>query len=140
MEIQKDFPILDRCRPSTCIGGKMMRCNRLVAQIFRKHLKPFDLTNSQLSTLFIIAKKQGVSQQELASMLVMEKSTVSRNLKRLFDKEYVFKEAKQIHITTNGKVFLEEVIPVWEDAMKEVTTMLQSEGVEALDLVLSRLR
>ncbi len=135
------YPNLESANPSQCIASKMMKCNRILSQVFRKHLLNFGLTNSQMTILFIIAKKGDVTQAQLASMLYLEKSTVSRNMRRLFEKELIIKEKNQIiNITEKGKSFLEKIIPQWDKAMEESRKLLANDGLEALDTVLSKLK
>ncbi len=111
-----------------------------MSQIFRKYLLEFGLTNSQMSILFIVTKKGDVTQAQLSKMLYLEKSTISRNMRRLFEKEYIFKDQNQIiNITEKGKSFLEQIVPQWEEAMKESRELLKQDGLQALDLVLSKL-
>ena len=129
----KPYPNIDNCDPKQCVSGRIMRCSRIVSSIFRKHLKPFHITNSQLSMLFMITKLQETKQQELANNLYMDKSTVNRNLKRLFEKDYIEKDSGIIRTTESGKERLETIIPEWEKAMKEIKGILKKEGMESLD-------
>jgi len=136
----KHFPKLETCNPSICISGKIMKCNRIVSTVFRKHLKPFGITNSQLTTLFIITKSHKPSQKKISDMLYMDKSTVNRNLKRLINNGYVSKTAiHELQITTKGKSLLEDVIPHWELAMKEIKIILEQEGEAALNIIVNKL-
>jgi DNA-binding MarR family transcriptional regulator len=136
----KEFPNIKNCNPSKCISAKMMKCNRLVANVFRKHLIPFNITNSQLSILFVITKVTGLNQKKIADLLFLEKSTVNRNLKRLFDHHYIsYSENSFLTITHEGKEFLEKVIPYWDKAMDEIREILNVDGENALDLLSLRL-
>lgn len=135
----EDFPNIENCNPRSCISGKVMRSQRIVSSIFRKYLAQFDLTNSQLSTLFVIAKSKGATQVRIAEVMFMDKSTVTRNLSRLLKSNIIEKKGKQVFLTYEGKVFLEKVIPVWEEAMTEMKAKLGSEGLDALDTVVANL-
>jgi len=140
MNSENEYPNLSSCNPQVCISGKIMKCNRKVASVFRKHLKPFNITNSQLSTLFIIGKAPNPSLKVLSSMMYMDKSTVNRNLKRLLDHKLIVKlNIHDLRITTKGKILLETVIPHWENAMKEIRELLEEEGESALNIVLQKL-
>jgi DNA-binding MarR family transcriptional regulator len=133
-------PNLVNCDPGQCISSKILKCNRIISSIFRKHLLPFNITNSQMSILFIVAKRGEATQQELATMLYLEKSTISRNMKRLFDGDLLIKQSpKQIQITEAGKDFLEEIIPAWDKAMGESKALLTAKGEAALTLLLNQL-
>ena len=126
--------------PIACISGKVMKIGRVTSAIFRKHLNPFQVTNSQLSLLFILTKRGGVTQKQLAEITQLEKSSLNRNLTRLFEKGFLTKDSFPIiEITDEGKTFVNAVIPVWEKAMAEIRQILGDDGEEALSLVLNKL-
>ncbi len=126
--------------PTLCISGKMSRVHRFTANIFRKYLHPFGITNSQLSLLFILSKMDGLTQKELTQISVLEKSSINRNLKRLFDHNLATrKDFPIITITQEGKTFVNKVIPEWEKAMAEIKELLGEEGEKALQLLHSKL-
>lgn len=134
------FPNLDACNPSICFSGRMMRMDRIISKIFRKHLASFGLTNSQLSILFITSKKGIVTQQELADMLYLEKSSISRNMKRLLDAAFIKKiNTRQLEMTVKGKKHLEQLIPKWEDAMQEVNDVLGDDGQTAFNILYTKI-
>ena len=136
-----EYPLLESTDPTTCLSGKMSRISRMTANIFRKHIKSFGLSTSQMSLLFLLSKRQGLTQKEICSLLYMEKSTLNRNLKRLFDNNYASKtEFPAINITSKGKAHLEKAIPAWRKAMEEIRTLLQADGEEAVNTVLNKLK
>lgn len=126
--------------PRLCISGKVMRISRTTANIFRKHLHPFDITDSQLSILFILSKAGGLTQKQLSDISVLEKSTLNRNLKRLHDKHYLSRTGFPIiKITEKGKQFVNDIIPEWQKAMDKIKEILGENGEDALDLIHSKL-
>jgi DNA-binding MarR family transcriptional regulator len=126
---------------ASCIAGKVGRISRLTSNIFRKHLAKHDITESQLSILFITSKVKEITQKQISEFYYLEKSTVSRNLKRLVDKGYLDqKQLPRIVITTAGLDFVTEVIPSWESAMKEIKKELGDSGIEAIDEVIAKLK
>lgn len=134
------FPNLESCNPKSCISGQVMKCNRIIANVFRKYLSPFNITDSQLSMLFVISKINEVTQKNISEILYLEKSTVNRNLKRLKEKNYISLDQKVfISITEEGKVFLEQLIPEWNLAMKEIREVIGKEGENALNLLTKQL-
>lgn len=140
MDNTNQFPNLESCSPSSCISGQIMKCNRIVANVFRKYLSPFNITDSQLSMLFVISKINEVTQKRISEILYLEKSTVNRNLKRLKENHYItFDQKVFISITNEGKVFLEQLIPEWDLAMKEIREIIGEEGESALNLLTKQL-
>lgn len=125
---------------SACLAGKVGRISRLTSNIFRKHLSKHDITESQLSILFITSKMKEITQKQICDIYFLEKSTVSRNLKRLVEKGYLEeKQLPRIVITKAGLDFVTEVIPSWNNAMAEIKAELGENGVNAIDEVISKL-
>lgn len=132
---------IDNIDPRTCIASKMMKCHRILSGVFRKHLLPFGITNSQLSMLFVICKKEQVTQRELCDFLFLEKSTVHRNLTKLLEMGFVTRSNfPNFSMTREGLRFLDQIIPAWQAAMNETTDRLGQQGLGALDLVFSQLK
>ncbi|SNS82111.1 DNA-binding transcriptional regulator, MarR family [Ekhidna lutea] len=136
-----NYPLLEATDPTTCLSGKMSRISRITANIFRKHIKEYGLSNSQMSLLFVLSKRRDLTQKELCDILFMEKSTLNRNLKRLVDQKYVTKkDFPALNITETGKAHLEKAIPAWRKAMKEIRSLLLADGEEAVDTILTKLK
>ncbi len=135
-----EFENLKCFNPSECISGKVMRLNRITAKVFRKYLMPFNITDSQLSILFVLTKKGGLTQKQLSNIVQLEKSSLNRNLKRLFDKNYLSRaDFPTIQITHLGKSFVNDIIPEWKKAMDEISELLGKDGKTALNLVHTQL-
>ncbi len=131
---------LRNLNPSICISGKVRRLNRLTANVFRKYLKPFNVTDSQLSLLFMFSKRD-FTQKELAEKTGLEKSSLNRNLQRLFESNYISRsDFPVIKITSSGSAFVNDIIPEWKKAMSEIRQLLGVEGEEALNLVMNKLK
>ena len=140
MNMVSNFPNIENCDPRTCISAKILKCQRVISGIYRKHLKPFEITSSQLSILFISTKLKNVNQAKLSKILKLEKSTISRNMKRLLDRKLIKKDkSMNITITHVGKLLLEQIIPEWEKAKIETKETLKEEGEFALDLLVGNL-
>ncbi|XWN35923.1 MAG: MarR family winged helix-turn-helix transcriptional regulator [Balneola sp.] len=135
------FKNIESFNPSTCISGKVMRLNRITGNIFRKYLSPFGITDSQTSIMFVMSKHEdGLIQNHIATIVQLEKSSLSRNLKRLIDQGYVQKnDSSKIVITHEGKKLIEQVIPEWQKAMDEIRSYIGQDGEEALSTLLNNL-
>ena len=120
-----NFPNIEKLDPQSCVSGMITRSQRIVSNVFRKHLLPFDITSSQLGVLFVVTKGVDVNQKKLGDILHMDKSTVTRNLKRAFDKGWITKDGSLLKTTNNGLDFLETVLPEWEKAMTEIKEKLE---------------
>lgn len=141
MDSHNPYQNISNCDPSQCISNKVKQLDRITSNIFRKYLRPFDLTDSQLTILFILAKSEGKTQKELSMITSLEKSSIHRNLQRLIASGYLSKSGFPIiQITETGKQLLESVIPEWNKAMKEIRTILEEDGENALQIVFLKLR
>lgn len=131
---------LELFNPSICIARKIQKSNRIINNIFRNHLKHLDLSNSQVSILFVLSKKRTISQKDLSEFLALEKSTVNRNIKRLVTQGYLeIISHKKVSITDAGLAMVLKTIPFWEEAMSEIETILKKEGLDSLNLILNKL-
>ncbi|OIQ15810.1 MAG: hypothetical protein BM557_10960 [Flavobacterium sp. MedPE-SWcel] len=140
MKEAKTYTNIDNCNPTFCISGKINRCTRIIGNVFRKHLKDFNITSSQLSVLFVITKGKDVNQKKISDILYLEKSTVNRNLNRLIKSGYIYTdEYSKLKITDSGYEFLDNVIPQWNLAMDEIRDKIEKEGEDALNILLSNL-
>ncbi len=134
------FPLLESCNPKNCIVSMTMKINRLMNKIFRKHLEGIDITLSQLGMMFLISKKEVIEQHQIGEILILEKSTVTRNLKRLIDGGFLLKKIdRKIYVTTKGKRLVEKAIPKWDNAMSEAREIIKQNGVEAINHLLNKL-
>ncbi len=61
----------------------LRQASRHVSQMYDRHLAPFDLTLNQFSILAQLATRGPASINELAKNLIMDRTTLSRNLKPL---------------------------------------------------------
>lgn len=135
-----EFNNIDKFDPSTCIAGKVMRIKRITANIFRKHLTPYHITDSQLTIMFVMSKRKTTTQKQLSEIIFLEKSSLSRNLNRLLDRKLLDKsEFPILKITTDGLYFVENIIPIWEKAMQEIREKIGEQGEESLDLLYGQL-
>lgn len=126
--------------PSDCISGKIMRCNRIIANVFRKHLAKFNITDSQLSIIFVISKAKHSNQKRISELLYLEKSTVNRNINRLLKQGVIsFSDGKELMMTEQGKQLLCDIIPHWEKAMAEIKSILSADGEQALNVLTKQL-
>jgi DNA-binding MarR family transcriptional regulator len=134
------YPNIEACNPIQCIASKLMQGNRLINNLFRKHIAPHDLSNSQCNLLLVLSQKKEITQVELGHFLFLEKSSIKRNTDRLIDLGYFdAKSRPKIKITPKGLAKIESVIPSWDKAMAEAKALLGDDGIEALNLVISKL-
>lgn len=135
-----EFENLKSFNPQECISGRITRLNRVTANIFRKYISPYGITNSQLTLLFILTKRKDLNQKQLSEIAILEKSSLNRNLKRLLDSGLISKENfPNINISHKGKILVNKIIPEWKKAMKEIEEILGGDGEKALNTLTNKL-
>ena len=143
MQQKKKYPNIEKLVPQSCTAGQVILSSRLISQIYKKHFKQHGITLSQWSILSVLCDRNEIGQADLGRMLALERSTVSRDLKRLIEKGYVRKLGEVnnlvLRITEKGMDRIEVIIPDWEKAKKEAGDLLGEDGEQALLLLLNKL-
>lgn len=92
-------PNFDRIDPSQCFNAKLRRLHRMINSVYMQQLRPFDLRGSMLSILFIVGKNESINQKSLAEALILDQSTMSRDIRRMMAKGWVKRKKER----TRGK-------------------------------------
>ena len=134
---------MDINQTDNCTCFNLRKAARAVTQAYDGTLKPIGLRATQLSVLNVIAIEGPAAMSELADILVMDRTTLTRNIKPLMDQGYLKsvtgedKRQRPIAITAKGKKQLKKALPYWQQAQKNVAAGL---GMERLVQLLSNLK
>lgn len=130
----------------TCIAVRLRLLNRVMTNFYDEALRPLGLKVSQLNLLIVTAKLGLARPAQVCEILQLDVSTLSRNVKPLQRHgwlEVVPDEdarAQPFRLTTQGKRLIEKAVPAWEEAQRQATELLGSEGVALLDRAAKKLR
>jgi DNA-binding MarR family transcriptional regulator len=111
-----------------------------------KKFKPFGLGGSMVSILFMIGKKKGINQKSIADALVLDQSTMSRDLKKLVNKGWVSiskgsdPRQSELSLTKEGCLLLEEVSPLWYELHTKVESIIGSFNIQHIDNITEAIR
>ena len=139
-------PNFDRIVPQACINAKLRRLHKLISSAYESKLKPFGLQGSMLSILFIIGKNKHINQKAVAEMLLLDQSTLSRDIKKLVDKSWVGMikandiRHSSLELTEEGYLFLEKVSPVWEKLHTTVEGILGTYNIQQIDNITTAIK
>lgn len=103
--------------------------------------KPYGIQGSMLSILFIIGKQSTINQKKLADMLVLDPSTMSRDVKKLSTKGWVQinkgddPRNSELSITPKGYLLIEEIAPIWEALHTKVHALLGNFSIQQIDSI-----
>ena len=120
---------------NNCIGLRLRRLSRIVDGYYRKNLIDYEITENQLTILFLLSKMKKVEQGRIGKVLKLERSTVSRNIKLLEKKGLIRRSPEykpEIELTTKGKNIAIELIPRWEKTMDELIAKLGDNGLQII--------
>ncbi len=112
---------MDVTTPVNCTCLSLRKAARAVTQMYDEALRPSRLRATQLSLLFSVehAGPRGIT--ELAKMLVMDRTTLTRNLKPLLDQKLLEvihgpdRRQRPIAITPKGRDALAGALPLWQE-------------------------
>ena len=129
----------------TCACYNLRRTSRAVTQMFDAHFEPLGVKATQFTVLAALSyeSKGRPTVTHLAAVLVLEQSSLSRNLAVLERQGLVVlepgadKRQRIVKLTRAGRALLARGYPVWKQAQAEVAAAV---GPAALELQLRSLR
>ena len=124
---------------SACLATRVRQLSRIITRLYDDALRPLGITASQYTLLAQLASRDGITAVEIGHELDIEKSTLSRNLKRLLALGHIVmdppagRRGRGLHLTPKGQAILVEAFPVWRDAQARATNILGSHTRGVLD-------
>ena len=122
-----------------CLCFLIRKAGRITTRNYDNFLKPCGLKVTQFSMLANIARNPASTVSELAELLSMDQTTVSRNLRVLEKSGYIRLESemtdhriKRIQISDLGVSKMNEARPLWEQAQLDMETVLGKENIDMM--------
>ena len=113
-----------------CASFNLRKASRLMAQAYDRYLQPSGLTNTQFTLLAVISSRGPISITELAHVLGMDRTTLTRNL-RLVEPEGLLEvtagrdaRTRDVRLTATGSKTLKKATPLWQEAQARVVEAL----------------
>src|SRR5712672_1502393 len=114
-----------------CLCLHVQRAARALARRFDEALRPLDLTNGQFSMLMSLNRPQPPPMAAVASLLAMDRTTLTAALKPLQRRRLVAvtvdpadKRGRLMALTAAGRSLLARATPVWERTHAEIEDRL----------------
>lgn len=110
---------------ATCGGFNLRRASRAVTQLFDQALESTGLRSTQVVILMTIVADDSPSIAQLARELVMDPSTLTRNLRPLLKQGLLDLshsgrgKAKKVALTDKGREKLQELLPIWNQTQRQ---------------------
>jgi DNA-binding MarR family transcriptional regulator len=108
---------IGRLIASECLSVRVRRLGRMITRIYDAALAPHGVSTAQLNLLSAVAASGGARAVDLARLLDAEKSTLSRDLRRMEQAGWVRSGGGRVMtLTPAGARLLIEVRGAWEKA------------------------
>ena len=127
-----------------CLCLHVQRAARALARRFDEALRPLDLTHGQFSLLTSLNRPEPPTLGSVATLLAMDRTTLTANLKPLERRGLVKiavdqkdKRSRRLIITTKGRATLKAAFPIWKAAHAVLDSAV---GVTRVDRLRADLR
>jgi DNA-binding MarR family transcriptional regulator len=120
-----------------CLCLHVQRAARALARRFDDAMRPVNLTNGQFSLLMSLNRPQPPNLGSIASLLAMDRTTLSAALKPLERRRLVRvkvdpddRRGRRIELTPAGRRLLARAMPIWTSAHAELEAMLSDHDLD----------
>jgi DNA-binding MarR family transcriptional regulator len=124
----------DPAELTECACANLRKASRVVTQVYDAALQPTGLKATQFTLLANLATLGDLPLTRLADAMVMDRTTLTRNLKPLVAKGLIDiardddQRVRRIGLTPPGRAAFDEALPHWRNAQSRFVEGLGSEG------------
>ncbi|MEO4043508.1 MarR family transcriptional regulator [Hoeflea sp. CAU 1731] len=129
-----------------CLCLKTQRVARVLARHFDEAFRPLGLTNGQFSLLNAINQPEPPTMGSVASLLAMDRTTLTAALKALERRGLVAvgrdpddRRSRRLRLTEEGSGLLDKAAPIWRGAHEEVDALIAQTDGEGLLAAIDRI-
>lgn len=122
-----------------CLCFATQRAARALARRFDEAFRPLGITSGQFSLMMGLNRPEPPTMGDLAALLVMDRTTLTANLKPLEKRGLVLVEvdakdrrARRLSLTEQGARLLAQAAPIWRREHGAVDAMLEAAGAANL--------
>lgn len=122
-----------------CLSLALRRADRVVSQLYNRHIGPTGVRGTQFSVLTVIAEFDCITARDLSEALQMDQTTASRALQPLIREGYITakpaphdRREKMLCLTKSGRTVHEEAQRAWTRAQDELREKLGKRDSDAL--------
>ncbi|MBR0137947.1 MAG: anaerobic ribonucleoside-triphosphate reductase activating protein, partial [Erysipelotrichaceae bacterium] len=105
---------------------------RFSNRYFDRHLSKYDIGSGQLMFLLLINEYEGISMQQLSTMVEMDKGTTTKSIQRLIDQQYVEavtdetdKRVRRLYTTTKANEIMGDLYRIRNNCYQQI-----AEGID----------
>jgi DNA-binding MarR family transcriptional regulator len=129
---------------AACLSTRIRQLSRIITRVYDDAMRPLGITVSQFTLLTQLAQQDGITAVEIGHSLDIEKSTLSRNLKRLLKDGHITmdppagRRGRGLHLTPKGAQAIQQGYPVWREAQARTIGVMGPESRGTLDAFLTQ--
>jgi DNA-binding MarR family transcriptional regulator len=122
----------------TCFCFNMRKASRMVTKHYDTILEPTGLRSTQFQILATVARHENMTISHLADLLVMDRTTLTRNLKPLENQDWISytvdgdRRRRTVRVTSLGHGILQRALPLWEQAQDRLLQRIGNENSRGL--------
>lgn len=130
MTLKKSQPKAGPLTVAECTCFNLRKATRTVTQLFDEVMQPTGLRATQFTLLAAISSFESVAIRQLSQALVMDRTTLTRNLKPLESQQLVKiipgedRRTRNLTLTNKGEKIFKKSMPYWTQAQSEVIERL----------------
>jgi DNA-binding MarR family transcriptional regulator len=130
---------------SPCACGRLRRAARALTQLYDDLMLPSGLRVTQFSLLRTLARDGTARISDLAEVLLLDRTALSRNLDPLVERGLVSTlpgrdaRTREVSLTRAGERALSRALPYWKRAQVQVLKKLGTDRLEALTATLGEI-
>lgn len=128
MSSETNLADIGKCASCACFN--LRKATRALTQVFDKEMQPSGLRATQFPILAVLAMAGPSTISNLSQFLVMDRTTLARNLKPLEKQGLVAiskgkdKRTRNVSLTRAGADKIRDALPMWERAQNAVVEKL----------------
>jgi DNA-binding MarR family transcriptional regulator len=121
-----------------CMGFNLRKATRSVSQFYDEMLRPTGIRGTQFSLLIALQLRGEVAVTQLAELIVMDRTTLTRNLEVLEKQGFVKvnpgvdRRSRLVSITEDGQAIATQAYPLWHQAQSKIKAAMGTERSEML--------
>ena len=124
---------------NACLATRVRQLSRIVTRVYDDAMRPLGITASQFTLLTQLAQRDGITAVEIGGSLDIEKSTLSRNLKRMLSLDLITmdppagRRGRGLHLTPKGQAVIKDAYPIWKAAQDRAIAVMGDNARDSLD-------
>jgi len=109
-----------------CMAMRFRRLGRLMSNRYNEHLRHHGIDISLVNILFVVAGNPGIHQAEIGKKLILERSTLSRDVQKLKKLDLIDTakvdgyKSLSLHLSKKGKAKVESMKEDWDDIQNQI--------------------